>query len=230
MDDTNIIYTVATWLIPLMLAIVFHEVAHGWVARYFGDPTAASLGRLTLNPIKHVDPIGTVALPTLLAVTGAPIFGWAKPVPVVQSRLRNPRWHMMAVAFAGPGINLILGFFAVAAMALMVNIMGEGADFGTVSGFIFDNLRNFMIINIFLALFNLLPVPPFDGSHIVEGILPPPLAEKYASLRKYSLPILLLLLLVLPMVFPEARIIERVILPPVVFVINFYLGIFGLNV
>jgi Zn-dependent protease len=94
----NILFQIATWFIPLVFAIVFHEISHGWVANAFGDPTAKSLGRLSPNPVKHVDPVGTVALPMVLAIAGAPIFGWAKPVPVVAQRLRNPRVHMMLVA------------------------------------------------------------------------------------------------------------------------------------
>ena len=229
MPDGNIIYTIATVVIPLIFAIVIHEVSHGWVARYFGDQTAANLGRLTLNPIKHVDPIGTLILPTILAVTGAPIFGWAKPVPVQQNRLRDPRVHMMAVAFAGPASNLILAFLAVAGMALMINLGGGAQELDFVGRFVFDNLSNFMVINIFLALFNLLPIPPFDGSHIMEGLLPRHLARAYNSSRRYGLAFLMILLLVVPYVFPNANIIERVVLPPVTYVIDFYLGLFGLN-
>ena len=229
MPDDNIIRMIAVVIIPLIFAIVIHEISHGWVARYFGDPTAAQLGRLTLNPVKHVDPVGTLILPTILAVTGAPIFGWAKPVPVVQERLRNPRVHMMAVAFAGPASNLILAFFAVAGMALMINIGGSVQELDSIGRFVFDSLTAFLLINIFLALFNLLPIPPFDGSHIVEGLLPPRLAIEYNGLRKFGMPILIVLLLVVPMVFPDADIIERVVLPPVVFVIDLYLGLFGLH-
>src|SRR5688572_1670458 len=101
--EADTIYRIASWLVPLVVAIVFHEVSHGWVAHAFGDPTAKQQGRLTLNPIRHVDPIGTVGLPLILALSGAPVFGWAKPVPVRANRMRNPRLHMMLVALAGPG-------------------------------------------------------------------------------------------------------------------------------
>src|SRR5919107_1478718 len=118
MTPDNLAFQIATWLIPLIIAIVLHEISHGWVASAFGDPTAREQGRLSLNPIRHVDPIGTVGLPLLLAVTGAPVFGWAKPVPVVAKRMRNPRLHMMLVALAGPGMNLLLAMLAGIALAL----------------------------------------------------------------------------------------------------------------
>lgn len=228
MGDENIIYTIATVLIPLVIAIVFHEVAHGWVANYFGDPTAKKLGRLTFNPIKHVDPIGTIALPTLLAVTGAPIFGWAKPVPVVDRRMRKPRLHMMIVAFAGPAMNFILALFGVAGIAVMV-YGGVDQQSGFVPQFILANLLNFVLINIFLALFNLLPIPPFDGSHIVEGLLPRRIVPYFQMLRPYGFFLLLFLLVVLPMLSPGSGIVERIVVPPVQAVVGFYFGLFGLN-
>ena len=215
---SNTIYQVATWLIPLVIAIVFHEVAHGWVARFFGDPTAGRLGRLSLNPIRHVDPIGTIIVPLGLAIAGAPIFGWAKPVPIDKRRLRNPRLHMMLVALAGPGMNLLL-----AALTFLV-LGGLTAGFGqNPSGAIlfFDaNLVNFAIINVMLAVFNLLPLPPFDGGHVVEGLLPPSLGARYARLARYGFPIMILLLVVLPTVSPGTNIVPRLIGPPV----NWILG------
>ena len=228
-ETTQLLYTIATWLIPLMFAIVFHEVAHGWVANFFGDPTAKSLGRLTLNPIKHVDPIGTIGLPILLAVSGAPIFGWAKPVPIMQNRLRNPRVHMMAVAFAGPAMNLILGFGAVAVLGTIINMTSGGSDVSSVTGFILDNLSNFLLINVFLAIFNLIPLPPFDGSHIVEGLLPPHLAVQYRKLQPYGFPIIIILIVVIPMLFPSFNPIGMVVVPPVQAILSLYLGLFGLN-
>src|SRR6059058_2990341 len=128
--NNNIVYEVAVWLIPLVIAIVFHEVAHGLVARRFGDPTALERGRLTLNPIKHIDPFGTVILPLLLAISHAPVFGWAKPVPVDYRRLRNPRRDMVLVALAGPGMNLALALIGTALLAATISFSGgaqEGA-------------------------------------------------------------------------------------------------------
>jgi Zn-dependent protease len=222
----NIAYEIAVWLVPLVIAIVFHEVAHGLVARRLGDPTAAQLGRLTLNPIKHVDPFGTVILPMALAVTGAPIFGWAKPVPVNYRRLRNPRRDMVLVALAGPGMNFLLALLGTALLAATVSLSG-GAS-GGASAIIAQNALNFLLINIFLAVFNLLPVPPFDGGHVVEGLLPPTLAQRFASIGRYSLFVLVILLLVLPMISPSANIVGRVVSPIVRSIARIFLGIFGL--
>ena len=160
----------AVILIPcLIIAIVFHEVAHGWTALALGDPTAKEQKRLSLNPIRHVDPIGTLLVPGALALFGGPIFGWAKPVPVRGDRLRDPRFGMVAVAAAGPGTNLLLAFVG----ALL---------FGTISGAIIASGGvppewlltaggMFILINVFLALFNLLPIYPMDGGHIVYRVL-----------------------------------------------------------
>ena len=213
MGPDNILFQVSTWLIPLVIAIVLHEISHGWVANAFGDPTARKLGRLSLNPIRHVDPIGTVGLPLLLAVSGAPVFGWAKPVPVVARRLRNPRLHMILVALAGPGMNLALALVGAMAFALLRSAVP--AD-GPGAMFLYLNLLNFIAINIFLALFNLLPMPPFDGGHVVQGLLPRPLARRYAKLQRFGFPLLIFLLLILPMLSPQANIVQRLVVPPVV--------------
>lgn len=217
MSDT--IYQVATWLVPLVIAIVFHEVAHGWVARAFGDPTAGRLGRLSFNPIRHVDPIGTIVIPLGLAIAGAPIFGWAKAVPVDKRKLRNPRLHMMLVALAGPGMNFLLA--ALSFLALGGLAAGFGQQPGPAIGFISANLINFAIINVMLAVFNLLPLPPFDGGHVVEGLLPPPLARRYARLARYGFPIMIVLLVALPMLSPKMNIVPQLIGPPV----NWILGL-----
>lgn len=214
-------WTIATWLIPLIIAIVFHEVSHGWVANMLGDPTAKRQGRLTFNPIKHVDPFGTVVLPMVLAVTGAPVFGWARPVPVDSGRLRNPRYHMILVALAGPGMNLLLALFASILFAALVAAEPQGL----VWVFVIQNLVNFMVINVFLAIFNLIPIPPFDGGHVVEGLLPRRLAVHYGKLRRYGFLLLIVLLLVVPMLFPNADIVERTIGPPVNWIIQHLLAI-----
>jgi Zn-dependent protease len=195
----------------LVIAIVFHEVAHGWAALALGDPTAKERRRLSLNPIRHVDPFGTLILPGLLALTGAPVFGWAKPVPVIKERLDNPRFGMMAVAAAGPGTNFVLAAIGAVLLGLLargMTVPPEGvAAFGLMA------LQSFILI--FLGLFNLLPLPPFDGSHIVEGLLPRPAARVYEKLRPFGFPLLFLLLLVIPWLFPDLGIVERVVLPPV---------------
>jgi Zn-dependent protease len=219
-------FRIATWLIPLVFAIVLHEISHGWVANAFGDPTAKRLGRLSPNPIRHVDPIGTVALPLLLAVSGAPVFGWAKPVPVVARRMRNPRLHMMLVALAGPGMNLVLA--VVAALALAATTLAvKGASL--VELFLLANLYNFLVINVFLAVFNLLPIPPFDGSHVVEGLLPRRLVPGWRSFGRFGFPLLILLLVILPMVAPEANIVRRLVVPPVEWLILMIAAATGLG-
>ncbi len=158
-------------LIPaLVIAIVFHEVAHGWVALLLGDPTAKERKRLSLNPIRHVDPFGTLIVPGLLMLGGLPAFGWAKPVPVIKRAAAQPRFGMMAVAAAGPGTNLVLA--AIGAVIWGLFVIGRAEPSGVIGQVAIASLQSFILINVFLALFNLLPIPPFDGSHIVEGLLP----------------------------------------------------------
>lgn len=228
MNDPNLPYTIAVWLIPLVIAIVFHEVAHGYVARIFGDNTAARLGRLTLNPLRHVDPIGTVVLPMVLAIAHAPIFGWAKPVPVDATNLRNPRRDMMLVALAGPATNFVLATITALALGAFVGMSGaipaQGAPH-TIHGFVFDSLYSFLLVNVFLGVFNLIPLPPFDGGHVVQGLLPRRAAVHYAKLARFGFPLLLFLLFVLPMISPKADIVRRVIGPIAAAVADFFLGI-----
>ena len=225
---TETLYSIATWLVPLIIAIVFHEVAHGLVARRFGDTTAERMGRLTLNPIKHVDPVGTVILPIILALSHAPIFGWAKPVPVRADRMGNPRRDMILVALAGPGMNFLLAIVATAILALGLSL--GGGDPMTLGGFIASNALNFLLINIFLAVFNLIPLPPFDGGHVVEGLLPRPLAARFHALGRYSLVILFALLLFVPLFWPEANIVAKAVTPIVNAIARLFLGAAGLTV
>lgn len=205
---------------------MLHEISHGWVANAFGDPTARRLGRLSPNPIRHVDPFGTVLLPLVLAVSGAPVFGWAKPVPVDARKLRNPRLHMMIVALAGPGMNLLLALLAAFGLAAVLAIV-EAPTLGNL--FLLANLQNFLLINVFLALFNLLPVPPFDGGHVVEGLLPRPLAARYAKIGRYGFPVLIVLLVVLPLLSPSLNVVARLVLPPAELVIDFLARIAGIG-
>jgi len=219
------LYQAATLVIPLMLAIVLHEIAHGWTARALGDPTAAEQNRLSLNPLRHVDPVGTIILPGILKLVGAPVFGWAKPVPVDKWRLRNPRFGMMAVAIAGPGMNLVLALLAAICMGLLARPFVEGGQPSEGWVFVALNLQNFLLINIFLALFNLLPIPPFDGSHIVEGLLPERAAAAYDRLRVFGFPLLFILLIGVPTLFPELSIVEKVVLPPVEWLHGLYINV-----
>jgi Zn-dependent protease len=225
--NSNIIYQVAVWLIPLVIAIVFHEVAHGLVARRLGDPTAEERGRLTLNPVKHIDPFGTVILPLLLAISHAPVFGWAKPVPVNYARLRHPRRDMVFVALAGPGMNLLLALLGAIALSATLSFSSDPNSAITV--FLARNAFNFVFINIFLGIFNLLPVPPFDGGHVVEGLLPGPLAIRFRQFGRYSLLVLMILLLVLPAISPSANVVGRLVSPLVDHIVTGLLGIFGIR-
>ncbi|MEZ0242079.1 MAG: site-2 protease family protein [Sphingomonas sp.] len=217
----DLIYQIASWLVPLVIAIVFHEVAHGLVANMLGDPTAAERGRLSFNPIKHVDPVGTVGLPLLLAVSGAPIFGWAKPVPVDFRRLRNPRLDMVLVALAGPGMNFFLATLAV------IGLKFAGfTPYAAIEdqGFLIANLFNFLLINLFLAVFNLIPLPPFDGGHVVEGALPRSALPQYQKIARYGFPIMIVLVVVLPMISPQLSIVRQIVAPIVTGILILFLG------
>lgn len=209
----------AALIVPLVLAIVCHEMAHGLVARRLGDDTAARLGRLSFNPLRHVDPVGTILLPGALALAHAPVFGWARPVPVDARRLHHPRQDMMLVGAAGPASNLVLAGIGAVALGLMVRAVGAAP--GPLGAFVLLNLFNFLGINLFLALFNLLPVPPFDGSHIVEGLLPARLAAAYARSRRFALAIMLGLIVVLPMV-AGVSVVARLVEPPAVWLLGQY--------
>jgi Zn-dependent protease len=223
----NVLLQIAMWLVPLVIAIVFHEIAHGLVARWLGDNTAADLGRLTLNPIKHVDPFGTVILPLLLALSHAPMFGWAKPVPVNYRRLRNPRRVMVLVALAGPGMNLLLALVGTIVLAATLSLSSDPN--GLTTTLIAGNALNFVLINIFLGVFNLLPIPPFDGGHVVEGLLPRSLAKPFRRIGRYSLLVFMILILVLPAISAKADVIGRVVSPIVDGLATGLLGLFGIR-
>lgn len=223
MNET--LFQAAALILPLIFAIVFHEVAHGWTARALGDPTAAQMKRLSLNPLRHVDPLGTVILPGLLKLTGLPVFGWAKPVPVVKERLRNPRRDMMIVAAAGPGSNFVLAAIGAVLLGLLLGSYQALQEPSLVARFVALNLVNFITINVFLALFNLLPIPPFDGGHIVEGLLPPRLARKWAGMHSKALLIMILLLVVLPWLSPSLSVVSWLVVPPVEWVIGQYMAL-----
>ena len=192
MDELTIIQRIAVWVLPVVFAITVHEVAHGWVAKKYGDNTASSLGRLTLNPIKHIDLFGTIILPGLLLVTGTGfIFGWAKPVPVDPRNFKNPLKDMAIVALAGPVSNLLMAVFWALITRLGVFI-GAGAEAISLP-LIYTGVAG-ISINLVLALINLLPIPPLDGSRILTGILPSYWAWQYNRLERYGFIILLLLL------------------------------------
>ena len=190
MDDLTLIQRIVVWLLPVVFAITVHEVAHGWVAKQRGDSTAARLGRLTLNPLKHIDWFGTIILPGLLLITGTGfIFGWAKPVPVDARNFKNPLHDMALVALAGPVANLLMAL-AWALLARLGVIIGmEAISLPLISMGVAG-----ISINLTLALINLLPIPPLDGSRILTGILPSRLAWQYNRLEPYGFYILIALL------------------------------------
>src|SRR5262249_5566971 len=190
----DLIYTVSTWLLPVLIAITFHEAAHGYVARFLGDDTASRLGRVTLNPVRHIDPFGTIILPGLLLIARLPfLFGYAKPVAVNFRALHPPRIGMVLVAAAGPVMNIALAVVAALAFPLIVYLPTVTAQWAAL------NLKNALIINVVLAIFNLFPLPPLDGGRIVVGLLPNALAKKFALIEPYGLMILIALLIILPL-------------------------------
>src|ERR1700730_11108777 len=192
--SSEAIYLVTTWAIPVIVAVTFHEAAHGFVAHLLGEDTAWRLGRVSFNPAKHVDPFGTVLLPGMLLLFHAPfLFGYAKPVPVNFRALRSPRRDMVLVAAAGPVMNIALALVAALAFHIVDYLPGTSAEW------LADNLRNAVILNVVLAVFNLFPLPPLDGGRILVGILPKAFAAPVARLEPYGLFILIALLILLPM-------------------------------
>lgn len=189
----NIVQTIAVWALPVIFAITLHEVAHGWVARSLGDSTAHKLGRLSLNPLRHVDPVGTVLVPgMLLALGGGFLFGWAKPVPVDWRNFRKPRTDMAVVAAAGPLSNLAM---AIGWGLLFKLAASTGAQEGVWFGVLLMSKAG-MMINISLMVLNLLPLLPLDGGRVLMGVLPPRAAFRYAKLEPYGMMILILLVLI----------------------------------
>ena len=189
------IYIASIWIIPVLISITMHEAAHGYAANLLGDDTAKKLGRVTLNPFKHIDRFGTVILPLLLIVMKSPfVFGWAKPVPVKFYRLKNPLRDMIIVAIAGPVTNVVLAFVAASILSTMHN-------FALLDNpWLVRTLANFFFINIILAVFNMIPIPPLDGGRVAVGLLPQPLSYQLARLERYGFFIIITALFVLPLI------------------------------
>ncbi len=188
---------VAVVLAVLVPSVILHEVSHGAVAHHFGDDTARRAGRLTLNPLSHVDPFGTVILPILLSLSGFGAFGYAKPVPVTVNRLRNPRQHSLYVSLAGPAVNIAIALAAALALRLFFTVEVAGRRF-VEDGVAADVVVHLGIINVILAAFNLIPLPPLDGSAVVERLLPGSWWPTWLKIRQYSMGVLILVVLLVP--------------------------------
>ena len=187
------LYEVSTWVVPVVLAVTLHEAAHGFVAYHLGDDTAWRAGRVSFNPFRHIDPIGTILLPAVLLLSGSRfLFGYAKPVPVNFARLNRPRRDMVWVAIAGPGTNILLALVS----SLFADRLGLVPAAAAV--WLDYNLVNSIVINVVLCVFNMLPLPPLDGGRVAVGLLPDALAFPLARLERYGMLILLLFLFVLP--------------------------------
>jgi Zn-dependent protease len=189
------LYDVSVWVLPVLIAITFHEAAHGFVAHRLGDDTAWQLGRVSFNPLKHIDPFGTLILPAMLLFAHSPfLFGYAKPVPVNFRKLNHPKLDMVWVALAGPVTNIILATAAALAFHALPLVPADAAKWTA------DNLKNAFLINIVLAIFNMMPIPPLDGGRVAVGLLPRPLAIPLSRLEPYGMLILIGLLILLPVV------------------------------
>lgn len=215
MEIEGIIRGISIWALPVVLAVVLHEVAHGWMADRLGDDTARWMGRLTLNPVKHIDPIGTVLIPLALLIMNSPfLFGYAKPVPINFRKLRNPKRDMIWVAMAGPVTNILL---ALASTVLLWVAIHLPPSMGWVAGPLSMMCQASIIINMVLCIFNLMPLPPLDGGRVAVGLLPGPAAYQLSRLEPYGFMIIVLLLV--------AGILQKVIGPLVMGSVGFLLSL-----
>jgi len=221
MEELSTIQKIAVMAMPLVFAIVFHEVAHGWVAFKLGDPTAHAMGRLTLNPIPHIDLIGTIVMPLLLyfGTNGQFVFGYAKPVPIDPRYFKDPKKGMALSSLAGPGVNLLMALLFSVVLRVLFPLVRE-ADLTDTSGqalFPVALMLSYgVLINVALAVLNLIPVPPLDGSRIVYWMLPPRLGDAYYRLERFGMLILMALLIF--------RVLGAIIWPVVIYVLYFLLG------
>ncbi|GAB7563293.1 site-2 protease family protein [Methylobacillus methanolivorans] len=211
--ELTLIQKIAIYALPVIFAITVHEAAHGYIARYFGDTTAESLGRITLNPIKHIDPIGTILVPALLVLSGTGfLFGWAKPVPVDFSRLRNPKRDMRWVAAAGPASNFLMAIF----WAVVYKFSAMAGDFAVPLALMG---QAGILVNVVLMVLNLLPLPPLDGGRIAVSLMPNQMAYKFAQVERYGFIILLVLMF--------TGILSKIMMPFILVLLAMFGGIFG---
>ncbi|MCG6937176.1 MAG: site-2 protease family protein [Gammaproteobacteria bacterium] len=212
----DLVYTITVWAIPVLFAITLHEAAHGWVANKLGDPTAKNLGRITINPIKHIDPMGTVVVPIFLAMVSGFIMGWAKPVPVDARYFKSPLLDMALVAVAGPASNFIMACF----WAMFIQLAAALLPVSHLLVFLADVGEKGIYINVILMVLNLLPIPPLDGGRVVTGILPPAIAVQYMRLERFGMLIILLLLV--------SGLLGKILWPLVLHFVKLISTIFGL--
>lgn len=218
MYDPNMIQTIAIIALPMLFAITVHEVAHGWVANRLGDPTARMLGRLTLNPIKHIDPLGTILVPLTMFILSGAVFGWAKPVPITVRNLKGGSRDMALVAVAGPASNLIMALIWSAVASIVLHTASADSSIATP---LLHMARYGILINLVLMVLNLLPILPLDGGRILEALLPGPMAWKFSRLEPYGM------IIILGLIFLGGW--ERIILPVISFLTPLILALFGVG-